>query len=486
MSITGALSNALSGLTASGKAAQVVSSNLANAMTEGFARRELSLSAQNFGAASGVRVNGVMRVVDEQVVADRRLADADSGHAERVLDFYTRLEELTGLPGEDGSLSDRVAAFQSGLITAASRPDSHDRLRAAADRAVEMVNTFQQMSAGIQDLRQQADRDIGAMVDRVNTLLGQVQDLNQRVTGALNTGGDPAALLDERQKVIDALSSFIPIRQVPRDRGAVALFSTGGSILLDGTAATLGFQRTNVIEPHMTVGGGHLSGLTVNGVPVRTDSDSGPLRGGALAAAFEIRDEHSIAAQSQLDAVARDLIERFQSPSVDPSLGIGDAGLFTDGGVAFDPVNETGLAGRLALNAAVDPAAGGEVWRLRDGILAASPGDSGNGALLQNMVNVMDLRRVPTSGDYGGGNQTLGTLVGSHLSGIGSSRLTAEREQSFAAARLDSLTAMQLEDGVDSDEEMQKLLLIEQAYSANAKMIQTIDEMIQTLLRLGA
>ena len=42
----------------------------------------------------------------------------------------------------------------------------------------------------------------------------------------------------------------------------------------------------------------------------------------------------------------------------------------------------------------------------------------------------------------------------------------------------------ELAGGVDTDQELQKLLLIEQAYAANARVIQTADELIQLLIRL--
>ncbi len=75
-----------------------------------------------------------------------------------------------------------------------------------------------------------------------------------------------------------------------------------------------------------------------------------------------------------LDGMARDLYERFADPALDPTIAAGDPGLFTDRGAAFDPADEVGLAGRIAVNAAVDPAQGGQSWRLRDGIYAAAPG----------------------------------------------------------------------------------------------------------------
>jgi len=61
-------------------------------------------------------------------------------------------------------------------------------------------------------------------------------------------------------------------------------------------------------------------------------------------------------------------------------------------------------------------------------------------------------------------------------------RLGAEAGTAFAAARSDALRAELLRAGVDTDEEMQNLLLIEQAYAANAKVFQTADDMIQILL----
>ena len=45
MTLSGSLSNALSGLTAAARAAEIVSANVANAMTPGYQKRELSLSS---------------------------------------------------------------------------------------------------------------------------------------------------------------------------------------------------------------------------------------------------------------------------------------------------------------------------------------------------------------------------------------------------------------------------------------------------------
>ena len=76
---------------------------------------------------------------------------------------------------------------------------------------------------------------------------------------------------------------------------------------------------------------------------------------------------------AEIDRYANDLIERFRDLMPATWLdGAGD-GLFVDGGTG----GTTGLAGRIEINAAVDPGAGGAVWRLRDGLAAADAGRGG-------------------------------------------------------------------------------------------------------------
>ena len=78
MSISATLSNALTGLTAASRAAQLVSSNVSNATTEGYARRELELSARAVtGAGDGVQIDGIRRVVDDELVTMAGLGRVD-------------------------------------------------------------------------------------------------------------------------------------------------------------------------------------------------------------------------------------------------------------------------------------------------------------------------------------------------------------------------------------------------------------------------
>ena len=477
------LSNAMSGLTAAARSIELISANVANASTPGYGRREIMLSALSLnGAGAGVRVDGVARIVDQTAIADRRLADAALGAASTRGEFLTRLETAIGLPGEAGSLSGRLAAFEAAAASAASRPDETSRLASIRDAAVGLARQFNLISTEIRSLRMSADGEIARQVSEVNSSLARVADLNGEIRMRRGLGQDASALIDERQRLIDRVSGIIPIRELPRENGQVALFTPTGAALVDGAAATLGFSPAGMIDPAMTLAGGALSGLTLNGRPVATAGTAAPFAGGALAENFRIRDELAVDANAQLDALARDLVERFADPTLDPTLAAGAPGLFTDAGAAFAAANETGLAARLSFNGAADPAQGGTLRLLRDGLGAATPGPAGDATLLNGYLDALTAQRVPATGGFAGGGS--GDLAAEFLSGIATARLSAETERSFASTRQQTFATAELQAGVDTDQEMQKLLLVEQAYAANARVLQTVDEMIGTLLEI--
>ncbi|UYV37584.1 flagellar hook-associated protein FlgK [Rhodobacteraceae bacterium D3-12] len=484
MSLSGALSNALTGLTAASRNAQVTASNLANVMTDGYARRELELSSRSLGSGGGVTVSGIVRRADPSLISLRRSTSADQAFNTQLSDFHNRLEGLVGTPADGSSLTAQLADFEASLVAAASRPDLQDRLTQVFNDASEVAQTFASVSDGIQALRGEANREIAATVEQLNTSLSQVRTLNIQISQATVLGHDSSALQDQRQLLIDRVAEIVPVNEVPRDLGAVALFTPNGAILVDGDAAELSFTATNVVVPHLTQAGGHISGIEINGVAVSSDVSTGPLAGGKLAALFHIRDDLAVESQTQLDATARDLVERFQDASLDATRAPGAAGLFTDQGAAFAVVDEVGLASRMSINAAVDPASGGETWRLRDGLGAATPGPVGSSQLLQDMKDALTALRVPASGNFGPTAQSTSQLQATFLGEIGTAREVSDQTLAFSGARYASATTQLLENGVDSDQEMQRLILIEQAYAANARMLQVLDEMMQALMRI--
>lgn len=484
MSISGSMSSALSGLNVVARSAEVISSNIANALTEGYGRRAVEISARQVGnTGQGAQISGVTREINQVLLADRRLADASAANLGKRAEFMARLETAIGSPEEGGSLAGRLAAFDTSLLAAAAQPASPTRHSDVAQTAKLLTQTFKAISDEIQASRSTADARIAIEVQDANRALTAIAELNRNIISTNSAGRESTALLDQRQQLVDQLATIVPLREVPRDNGSIALFTTGGAILLEGRPVTLGFSPVGIITPDMTQASGALSGLTINGRPVSTEPN-GPMGGGSLAAEFAIRDQLATNAQTQLDAVARDLMSRFQDPAVDPTLAPGEAGLFTDRGNPFVLADEVGLAARLTLNPATNPDAGGAVWRLRDGINALVPGPAGQATVFAAMQTALTDARPTASGQFAGTNASLSGLSGKMLSGVAITRITLESEAGFSAARATALQGLELEGGVDTDRELQNLLVVEKAYAANAKVIQTVDEMIKLLLGL--
>lgn len=485
MSVTSALAGALSGLSATSRQAEILSSNVANATTPGYARRQVGLSAAVLaGQGQGVQIIGVTRDVDRHLLGERRIAEAGGGDRDVRAEFLARLEKTLGTADSPGSLAARLAAFDQALVEAAGRPESQARLQSVAVTAKSLTDGLAAATKDIQAARATADRRIGEEVGRLNTTIGQLHELNVELRSFTGAGRDISALLDERQRLIDQIAAIVPVREVPRDLNQIALFTVGGAPLLEGSPAVIGFSPTHTITPEMTQALGGLSGITINGRPYDTAGSASPILGGTLGALFAVRDELAVSAQGKLDAAARDLVERFADPAVDPTLLPGDPGLFTDAGLAFDPLDEAGLAGRLTLNALADPAQGGALYRLRDGLGATAEGPPGNGAILNALHDALTAARPLASTGFTAGSRSFAMLAGDLLSDVTARRLSAQSEQTFAAARLTALSDLEAQNGIDTDQEMQELLVIEKNYAANAKVIQAVAAMIDTLIRL--
>lgn len=482
MSISSALNNAISGLTANSRIAEVTSSNLANALTDGYGRRSVELSALQLGnVGGGVRVDSITRFSDAGLLSDRRLADAALQGQERSTNMLTRLEQSLGGPEDPTGVGARLAAFETALISASSDPASDMRLSTAVSRLDDVTQTLQDNTRSVQGLRQEADAAIARDIDVLNAALLQVEAMNADIVRLSGSGNDPSALLDARQNVVDQIAGIVPIREMPRDNGAIGLITTSGTTLLDSNAVQFGFTPTPTITADMTLTSGALSGITVDGVPLDPTTGIGRLDGGSLGASFAMRDQTLVDVQSSLDGIAVDLIARFQDPANDPTLAPGDLGVLTDQGGVLDLADTVGLAGRISINAAIDPAAGGNPSLLRDGLNSGAPGPIGSSAQLNNWIAALDVARADMPGAP---TQTAAGRTAVFTAQIGATRLAAEEQLSFTAARWDTLREAELANGVDTDLELQMLLRVEQAYAANAKVIQTVDFMMQRLMEI--
>ncbi|MEO0958134.1 MAG: flagellar basal body protein, partial [Pseudomonadota bacterium] len=163
MSISGALSSALSGLTANTRQLAVTSDNLANALTKGYGAREVGLTSR--GGTGGVRVTEVARALDPELTALRREADGAAAEAETRADGTARLAGAFGeLGGNLPGLYDKSEAFQAALRALADTPESTPRQAALLDAATDLAEGFNAASDTAARLRADSDTEIAFLV----------------------------------------------------------------------------------------------------------------------------------------------------------------------------------------------------------------------------------------------------------------------------------------------------------------------------------
>ncbi len=482
MSLSSALNAARSGLQVSGLRAETVASNVANASTAGYVRRSVSISEVIVGSQSaGVKSDGITRAADTAIKAQRREVGSDLAQSELLAATWRTLSARVGDTADGRGLFGAFAGFEAALSRAALSPESTAEAAALLDSAMAVATELNGLSRLTQELRIEADRDIAEGVTVVNRALRQIEDLNRRLAGIDRTTAQAAGLMDERQRVIDTISDFLPVVSVARDSGTIDLLTREGVYLVAGKARQISFTPTSAFGPGDLMGGGLLSGMSVDGVELTPGSTSfGAVSSGRFGALFSLRDRELPQLSAQLDAIAADLIARLSDDALDPTKPPGAPGLFLDPAAA----SGAGLAARITINPAIDPSQGGALWRLRDGLGAAAPGHPGNRSILDALSTaIRDVRTISGPGLSGAFSAT--GLAARFASIAGQARIS--QESVLAATRSQHASLVEAEQsltGVDIDTQMQELLLIEQAYAANARVIEVTGQMMRLLMEL--
>lgn len=480
MTLSSALSNALSGLRTSAFAADVVGTNLANSLNENFGRRQVELGQRGIGVQGGVEIVAINRATNQVANTDWRKANGAEQALNAKIYASERVSRVIGDPSSDNSLTSALTNLESSLLSASSRPDLIHRLEGVGYALSEVVSKINDTGDEIQSRRKAADDGITTAVFEINQTLEGIEKNNRQIATARQGGTNISDYLDQRDTLLDKLSEFVDVQVFQRENNTIALYSTGGIALLDPEASTFEFQPASVVTADLNVGNGTLATVTVNGQAI----DSSRLKGGVLESYFNIRDHDMVDAQNELDAFAFDLAERLNDPSVDPSLSGVTPGLLTDGGGVVDHVNLVGLASRLQLNTSVDPNTGGNASLIRDGLYAVGSPNPGAATILNNMSSALSAQAVASFGQFTGlsksSNQFAAQLASSYFS------LEAKLESQHVALQAEKNLYAELKyaNSVDTDTELQKLMVIEQAYGANAQVIRAIDEMMDTVLGL--
>lgn len=460
MTLTSALNIASSGLGVAGLQTDVTSRNIANADRPGFTRKTVATVTANTGQA---RAGSVERSVDAMLVRLDRTGRSRLSAASTVAEGIAAYTHHLGQPKDGFSPAAMVEKLRTSLVTLSAFPSQDAAQLQVVSSAKDAARTLTGLTKSLGAVTREVDLNLRYDVAAVNDAMQELAALNRRVMAPVD-GLTKVQTADRMSGLVDTLSEYMDIQTVTDAQGMVSVYTAAGAELV------VRDQVFDVAYDGMT---GKLTAGTVDLTPGGAGRGIG---GGTLAGLLELRNEILPAFGDQLDGMAAALLQGFEAANPMPD----GRGLFTDAGAPFSAASQKGLAARITVNEALDPDLGGSADRLRTGGLAGIA--AGDTSRIDAMVTAFS--RVVTVGTGGlGTGLTLGNLAPALVGGQQAARANAEAAAETARAASETVASARVNfEGVNIDDEMQKLLLVQQSYAANAKVLTTVSNMLDTLL----
>src|SRR5882762_8050839 len=222
MSLSQALSIAMSGLRANQLALALTSSNVANSDTPGYIRKTVNQVQTSSGAiGAGVSITGVNRELDLYLQQQIRTEQSGASYADLRSSILSSLQGIYGTPGSTGTLEtafNKLVTAVQGLSTSSDSQSARVGVINAAQSLAQQLNS---MSNGIQSLRSQSEAGLNSAVSTANTAMQQIASLNAKLQGTNSNDAAAAALKDQRDQYIDQLSQLMDIRVIDNGNNQV-------------------------------------------------------------------------------------------------------------------------------------------------------------------------------------------------------------------------------------------------------------------------
>jgi flagellar hook-associated protein 1 FlgK len=305
-------------------------------------------------------------------------------------------------------------------------------------------------------------------VQRVNELTTHISKLNDQIVSAESGGQSANDLRDARDKDLDELSQLVGAQTVEHSNGSVAVYAAG-RMLVDGTVLrTVQVDAGN--PPSISFG---------NGSPPITGM------GGSLGAEVTVASQTIPDVMSRLDSLASSLVQNVNSIHSAGTVYSGSPPVASSAGNFFD-VTTPAPSG-------TDPRMTARGIRLSStlttssiataGASAAGPGNNDTALSLSNLRDSM----VSFSNADGTTETTkFGDFYSEAVGHVATMTQHAQDDatvQQTLASNAD--TRRQSVSGVNTDEELIKVIQAQHAYQGAARLVTVVDQMMDTLVNLG-
>lgn len=473
LGLFGTLSLANRSLQTQRNGTEVAGHNLANVNTPGYARQrvaiETSLTIPSDMGPQGTGADAVGIYQLRDALLDRQIVNETSVRGtyesrQRALQFgqaalgqqidrqATGAEgsaAASGVGGQHG-IAEHLSEMFNAMQSVSTNPTSISERQVLLIKAQSLATQFNQVSTRLDDLRTSLSDSLASDVDQANIALADIAKLNEQIIAAeLGTTAKANDLRDIRQKRIEDLAQLVRVETTANTNGSV-------DIAIDGVTLVSGPNLDDTLETY-DAGGGQFLVRTVTGGTALN------LAGGSMQGTIEARDTDLLGLQTDLDTLAATLISEVNAVH---SGGFGLGG--TTGANFFTGADASDIAVNSAL--ADDPS-----------LVQASgvSGAVGDNSVILAMAQLADQTNAGLNGEtfseyYG----QIVTSLGQALNGTNTQLANQTIVESMLQRQRDSVS------GVSLDEEMTDLIKFQRGFEASAKLITTIDEMLETVLSL--
>ncbi|MCM3791475.1 flagellar hook-associated protein FlgK [Domibacillus indicus] len=485
--------------------------NISNANTPGYSRQRVNfqtttpypavgLNRPNIPGqmGTGVEAGSVQRIRDAFVDVQYRNENNKLGYWSERADALTKVEDIINEPSEQG-LAKTFNELWDSLQTLGGSPTNDGARSVVIERLQSVTETFNYMYDSLKAMKDDYGNQLDVTEKAVNSILSQINDVNQQIKETEPNGYLPNDLYDKRDALVDELSQYvnISVERVPNGGNSLPIAEGTYKIFLadeNGTATTNelvngegytqldiqtdGDKVTQIVFASYTkdgaAGGNAYSGTAaISGTKDAVTFSRGEIR--ALIEAYGYSDgTKTVGMYSNMLSDLNTLAEAFVSEFNE----VNSAGKRIDGttpGAILEITDTANAAGSIQLVAGIT---GKDIG-------ASSNGEAGDGTNAYNLANIFTDKSLIVT-DSTTTPVTTTSINEFFESVIG--RLGVDSQQASRTAtnvevlRTSAETNRNSISAVSLDEEMTNLIQFQHAYNGAARMITVVDEMLDKII----
>ncbi|HEY8908990.1 MAG TPA: flagellar hook-associated protein FlgK [Desulfosporosinus sp.] len=472
-------------------ALNITGHNIANANTQGYTRQIANLTAtmpdtlpamgRNLSLGSGVTLDTITRARDSFVDRQFRSETSKQSYWTAKQDSLTKVEDIINEPS-DNSLSNDMNQFWTAWSDLSKGPENSGARSVVRERTLTLTDSLHAISTQISDRQNDLDSQVNVQISQINVYANQIKDINDQIKRAEVSGDNPNDLRDSRDSLVDGLSKLVNVRVTETkdpnftDRQVniyrVDIGDPAQTLVDDGVASEL--EGVNAA-----------TGLGGNGITVVQwkDSNNNHNAGdslvlgqalGTLQANIETRDTFLTALQGKYDTLAKGIVT-----AVNELHQAGTTGTGTTNVSFFDANNLT--ASTISLDGSITA----DINNIVTGAGASGDGSIATAisSLSSGWSSLIAASQVANKTTYG---TSLGDYYGSTVAQLGVDVQQANRMKAGEDVLLTNVTNQrESNSGVSLDEEMTNLVKFQKSYSAAARMVTMMDDMLSTIMNMG-